>query len=386
MTIKNSQGTVRRLSKVLTLGKDYRMFARVTATPNGECDILAASVPGREADYDKLKASFVRIDDFDVTESNKIIDNSGLIPIARIARVFFEAEYAAAIEDAKELAEKDRKARGKATIDEIALAAAIKKIDVEYHGDNEANPKVYPTKKPLIGSVVTPIATEVLIIPLKDDETPDFANMVSASLDISGKRYANITSIINNKNYCNPESGYVEIGFSWKGKDNKEAGTNINFQGISKDLALATMYPDAWNANVETILSRLPKTAENIAARNSTMSSRTTPKEITETIKKYMLGHPLILTHINCEDDSVKSIAKEILDFGVVDDIPSVQGQLLALLEAGETSQEVAPEASDMLEGVQLDALKNAETVGQIASAVGGDIDAVVGVGDIDNL
>lgn len=143
--VRNSQGSVRQLSKVMTLGTSYRLLFPIQTTENGERDVLIAAVPGRQLDYGKLGTSFVRLDDFDQTEMGKIIDNSGLTPYARIARVFHTAEYENEKENARKEARELADRAGKKEIDAVALNTELTAIEEKYHGDKQHKPKpIYP--------------------------------------------------------------------------------------------------------------------------------------------------------------------------------------------------------------------------------------------------
>lgn len=384
--VRNSQGSVRQLSKVMTLGTSYRLLFPIQATENGERDVLIAAVPGRQLDYDKLGTSFVRLDDFEQTEMGKIIDNSGLTPYARIARVFHTAEYENERENARKEARELADRAGKTEIDAVGLNTKLTAIEEKYHGDKQHKPQpIYPAVNPIIGGVTITVATECLVIPLKSTGEPDWANVTTAAFDIRNRKAAQITALINNKDYCPEGSKFLEVGWTWAGKDSKEAGSNATLQGIAHELSLAVKFPESWEANKD-VVDMLPKNSESIAARNMTMSSRTTPKEVVELFKKYMLGHAITLTYINYEDEITKAAAKDIIDFGIVDELPKVQDRLLALVNTDKEDGADADvdTAEDKLTAVQAEAVKSVETVGQLTQVVP-DIDEVAGP-DIDSL
>ena len=368
------------------MGTSYRLLFPIQATENGERDVLIAAVPGRQLDYDKLGTSFVRLDDFEQTEMGKIIDNSGLTPYARIARVFHTAEYENEKENARKEARELADRAGKTEIDAVGLNTKLTAIEEKYHGDKQHKPQpIYPAVNPIIGGVTITVATECLVIPLKSTGEPDWANVTTAAFDIRNRRAAQITALINNKDYCPEGSKFLEVGWTWAGKDSKEAGSNATLQGIAHELSLAVKFPESWEANKD-VVDMLPKNSESIAARNMTMSSRTTPKEVVELFKKYMLGHAITLTYINYEDEITKAAAKDIIDFGIVDELPKVQDRLLALVNADNEDGADADvdTTEDKLTAVQAEAVKSVETVGQLTQVVP-DIDGVAGP-DIDSL
>ena len=224
-----------------------------------------------------------------------------------------------------------------------------------------------------------------MVIPLKSTNEPDWANVTTAAFDIRNRKAAQITTLINNKDYCPEGSKFLEVGWTWAGKDPTEAGSNATLQGIAHELSLAVKFPESWEANKD-VVDMLPKNSESIAARNMTMSSRTTPKEVVELFKKYMLGHAITLTYINYEDEITKAAAKDIIDFGIVDELPKVQDRLLALVNADNEDGADADvdTTEDKLTAVQAEAVKSVETVGQLTQVVP-DIDGVAGP-DIDSL
>lgn len=380
--LRSAQGTVQNMSKVMELGNSYRIFIPTVLTDQGAPDILIATVPGRKLNYEKLGRSFIALDDYDVDENDKVTDLSGLQPYSRISRVLFDAARR------EEIAKTEREAKATADqmgteIDVVALKQAIREIDLRYNGDRDVKPAIYATENPLISKVTLETATEVVLVPLDTEKKPIWSKAQSAALPISAKKEAQLTSLVHNPDYCDPNAGYLEVSFDYVGTDKKTAGQNAVFQGVSNELSLKNKFPDDWKANSkEVIISRLVKTAEAIASRNMTMSSRTTVKEVIELFNKYVSKHPLILLNIDFESDTTKGVAKDMVDLKVAADVPKVQERLISLVQENGTQEE-----EQNYEDISKDVIsaKGSTTLSELMDKVDGDLDDVTG-NDIDEL
>lgn len=388
--VKDAQGSCRNLSKVLKLGGKYRLIFNITKEDNGERDILLAAVPGRKLDFNKLGKTFLRIDDFEQDpETLKLVDKSGIAPYARIARVIHQAECAYKKQQAKDDAKKEADALGQ-EIDNVALSAKLKEIELEYNGDRQAKPQaVYATVNPMIGGVVFEAATECLVVPVSgENDEPNWAEATVAAYPLSNKKAIALAELVNDPKFCGADDNFLEVSLSWKGKDNKEAGQNATLQGLSSDLRLAAQHPVSWEANKD-MLNRISKTAEAIASKNMTMSSNTTAREVMELFRKYISGHKLILTHIDMEDETVANVAQDILDSGIVDEVKTVQEKLLALVSENKDKPSTGEEevsAVEKLSEIEMEQMKSATTVGELTAAAGGDIDALTGGDGLDEI
>lgn len=380
-SVKDAQGSCRALSKLLVLGTKYRLFFPVVQDEvTKERDILLAAVPGRKLDYDKLKRSFITLEDFEQSETGRIVDKSGLSPYARIARVIFDAECKAEKAAAKKEAEDVAKATGM-EIDSIALNQKLREIELAYNGDRDAKPSpVYATKNPMISSVVVEIATEVFVVPLTSGGDPEWGKSFVASFPISGRKSKQLTELVSNKDYCPEGAQYLEVSYNYAGTDKKTAGMDATLQGVAASLSLATTHKESWEAN-KNALDRLSKSAEAIASKNMSMSSTVTAKEVVELFKKYTSKNPLILLHVDTNSDIVKKAAKDMVEFEIGTSIPSLKERLLEVVN----SQAASSEDEEDLDAKEVAGAAAATTISELAAATA-DIDGLTGGEDVTNI
>lgn len=388
--VRQAQAKIRNLSKCMTLGTDYRLFFPICRAANGEADIVTAAVPGRKLDFSKLGSTFFCLgENYDVDQSGTVLDLTGVKPYARIARVFHSAEAEAEKENAKDEAAKAAKVTG-TDIDVISLNAKLTEIERTYFGDRNAKPSpVYATVNPMIQGIVIEVATECLVVPLdKTSGAPMWNDAAVASFSISSRKAKDLLGLVANKDYCPEDAQYLECGWSWKGASNKEAGADARLQGISKDLSLANKFPELWESGKDN-LDKIAKTDEVIKSRNLTMSSKVTANEVIENFRKYLAKHPVVLAYINTEDEITKAAAKDIVDFGLVKNVTSIQDKLLAIVnEQNNAAGAEAETAEEHLDAVQMKQASEAVTLGDTVAAVGDDVDKVFNNDgdDIDSL
>lgn len=388
--VRDAQGRCQNFSKKMALGGQYRVFFPVVWNQDADgnvigADVLAASVPGRRLDFDKLGNGFLRLDEFEQLPGGRIEDTTGIAPYARIARVFFNAEYATEIDRAKREADEVAKRTGR-PVDANALNKKLEELKEEYEGDNEKN--IFAKHKPMIEGVVVETATECLVVPLDSNGTPKWTDAEVAAYPLSKKKAKAITELVKNRDFCPEGTQFLETHVAWTGATPQEAGQTMTLQGISKDTSLATKFPALWAANAENQLDRISKSAEAMAGKNMSMSSKATPAIVIESMKKYMSKNPLILTNINMEDEVTKAAAPDMIEFGLVEDVPTVQQALIALLNQGsaEATAETADTAEQALNAMHLEKLQGANTVGAISDALGDEFDAIAGSDGVDGL
>lgn len=356
--IRNKQGRTQNLSKAMTLGTNYRLFFRVAEAEDGSNDVVSATVLGRKLDFGKLGVSFVRIDDFDITDGGQYEDLTVLNPLSRVARVLHQAEFSYEKAKAEKEAIEEAKSLG-LELDKGALAKKLREIELTYIGDRQAKPDpVYPKVNPMIGGKVQEAYTECYVVPLDKDGAPEFEKGSVAAFNLSSRKIKMLIELLNNKDYCPAGTQFLEAGWSWIGENDMRAGANATLQGISHDTALATKFPELWAANKDS-LENLSKDAETIASKNMTLSSSTTPKEVQELMKKFMSKNRIMLTHINYEDETTQYTAQDILDSGIVDEVPTVKAKLQEVVETNKNSDTVATAPAE--EGSALDALDKAQ-------------------------
>lgn len=344
---KASSSKRRHFSQVMNLGQSYRLFFPLADDVDGQATIITASAWGRKLNQDILGkgVSFVKLSP-DYNKDGNLHDSSGIAPYARIARVIFEAEYSYEVEQAKERAIKESKVLGK-DVDPTALAMSLKEIDQAYHGDKDAKPNPVPaSKSPAINRPSLEIATECLVVPLDAKGAPEWNKSEIAALPLtSNAKIQQLRAIYMNKDYCDDDQEYLEVGWNYSGVDKKAAGRSAAFTPVSKEVSLAEKFPESWEAN-KSKLEGLSKDPDMIASKNWTLSAATPAKEVVEKFKSYLLKKPILLPHIDFEADITKAAAKDIIDMGVTDEYKNIQEQLLALVNENTESEEDDVEVS----------------------------------------
>lgn len=383
MRVKDSQNRVRNLSKVVALGGSYRLFFPM-GDVDGVRDMVVAAVAGRQLDFKRLGRSFVVLPEkyYEVSETGRITDKSELRKYAVISRALLDAERREEIARAERDAKTTAEQMG-VDIDVVALKQAIREIELRYNGDRDAKPQpIYADENQMVSGVKVEIATEVVVVPLNSNKEPEWGKAVSAAIPLSDRKMSQLSALVSNPDYCDPEKNYIEVSYDYIGTDAKTAGQNAVFQGVSKELSLENKFADGWAANGGTIMARLPKDSEAIKARNMTMSSSTTIKEVIELFNKYVSKHQLILLNLDLEDDLVKAAAKDMVELNIAADAPKVQEKLIAIVEA----QRAEGKEEEIEESVHGDVLKAAEakTLGELAENIES-IDAI-SASDIDEL
>ena len=343
--VVQAQSNASSLSKAVTLGGHYRLFFPLCKTEEGDIDIVAATVPGRDLDYDALHMVFIPIDDVEVSSSNKVKDVSGLSDWKKIVNVVFDADYAYEVEKAKEEAKMLADRTGD-PIDALALNQRLREIELTYYGDRDAKPQpIYAKKKPVMSGFKMVTATEAFLVPLKETGEPKWSAGQRVSIPISSKKAAQLQALLEKPEYCNPDANgmFLEVGYDYVGETKQKAGQAATFQGISNELSLKAKYPDLWKANASSSLETLAKDGDSVAAGNISMSASTKVEDVVAAIKKYISRKKLQMTYINTESDTTKQAARVLLENAVCANMPTVEAKLRAIVE-----QEDAKRGSDV--------------------------------------
>lgn len=374
--VKESQGSCQSLSKVVTLGGKYRLFFPIFER-DGIVDVVAATMAGRKLDRDILKKSFVPITNFEQSATGRIIDKTGLDSYARIAHVIHKSNEKAEKEAAEREAKVDADKLGVA-VDQAALKQKLHEIEVAYEGDNsnKDNP-IYATKNPIVGSLVTEIATECLVVPMQN-EAPQWDKAQVASVSVSTTKQTQLMALLEDDNYARVHPDFLEVSYVYAGKSKAEAGRAATFQGISADLSLKTKYADLWEKQGVQALKRVSRTEEAVASKNYNMSSAVTPEEVMTSFKSYCAKTPAIFANMDWEADETKRAAKDMIDKNVVPEQYTAVRQRLAELvdvdeDYGDVDSQAALEAAVKVQDGISSLREVAEQIPDIDAVSGGD-------------
>lgn len=390
LALKSKQGFDNRLSKIVELNNNYRLFMRVSKVLVDEdagtyvIDPMVPTTPGRPGDWEIIGTSFIPFNSSQVEfdETDNIIDLTGLNKWARIARVLFEAQCTRE----KKAAEAEQRRVSEETgrpLDAVALKDAIEGIELKYHGGKAANgKKINPDKSPAIGSIVYKMTAQVLVVKLDATSAPDWNGAQCAVWELSKSRAEEIINICSTLDYVDEENMIVELGYSYTGSDKKSAGQNASLQGIADSLSLRVKYPDLWESVGKNKIDMLVKgatddaTADLIASRNANLSGRVSPTEAIVNFKKWCSDNAATLASIDLEADITKAAAPDFLENHLLDTVPKIKANFEKLVaeNASKDAPTEAPATSaddenlKIVAGIEGTATK---TLSEVMSAVG---------------
>lgn len=371
--IRNNQGGDKRLSKVVELNGNYRLFFKTfieeveVRDEDGnlvetvqEPNIRAAVVPGRTGDWEVVGTGFIPYTNnmYDVDEiTQKLSDKTPLKDWARIARVLFEAQCAQAKKNAEAEAQRSASEMGR-PVDVVGLSKKLDEIEVQYHGGKDATGKnINPDKSPAISSsIVFKISTRVLVVRMNADDTPDWKNAQYAVYEVSKSRTEKLISLLDNKKYF--RGAYLEVGYSYIGSSTKEAGKNADFQAIVKSESLEELFPEQWAAIGKSKVEGIATGSADdqvafMRSRNSSFKGGTTPSDIINTYKKWCSTNESVFGSIDFSDESTANAATLFLENHLVDSMPNQLKEFQRLVEErrGEGGNDEAPETTDVVDG-----------------------------------
>ena len=389
MDLRDAQRGVKTAKELIQLGGNYRLFFPLM---NGEANLMTANVPGRKLHAKRLKRSFLPLEDFEVDEYNHIFDNSEFKKFARIAKIIHKAEAECEKAEAEREAEATAEKTGE-PVDRRSLDKAINDIQLTYFGDPDAKPTpVYATENPMIGPVVVEMATEALVVPLNANGDPDWDKADVMTVSISKTKAEQIAVLLRNKDYCRPEDGFLEVGYSFVGKDRTAAGRAAVYQGISKEISLKYKpeLTELWEAKAAMAISKLAKDSDAIEARCPAFNGKTTGEEVIKNFMKFISTRKLIVASIDLKDDDVKRNIGLLVEMGIGENMPKIHEQMIALLQEQKANEEVESEdeVKHLLnnddDGNVTAAAANSSSLNELLEASDGDLGAVMGTNEAD--
>lgn len=340
---KDAQGSDPHLSKVVELNSKNRLFFRAVYNPEEELtDIAAAMVPGRSCDFEICGTGFIPYtkEMYDLVEGDVPDDLTGLKSWARIARVLHDAqctrEKKSAEAEARRTAEELQQ-----PIDQISLSRALDGIELKYHGGKAADgTNIMPKKSPAISGMQQKLSTQLLVVKLLPSGAPDWKNAKYAVLELSKTRITELITILDDPNYCEPGSDWIEVGYDYIGADKQSAGRAAKFSGIAKSLSLSETFKTEWEqigkAKVDGIANgnSLDEIAMIMRSRNRNLKGGRGPNDIISAYKTWCAKNAAVFAAIDFEADNVAYTAKDFLDSHIVDSIPSVKAKFEEIVKA----------------------------------------------------
>lgn len=313
-------------SKTLTLGKEYALLL-----PKKDNVVVCAGIVGRNCNRDDIGISFARIYDNQMEqnpETGRITDNSGLRKWAALSNILYKAAQAKEIAEAEEEAAKLAEKTG-SKIDEGALAQRIDQIKIAYEGQLKQGdiPAILPSKQRLISSSVNfSVFTEGVLVPLDKNLKPEFDAAISVEVRLSNKKQKDINDILDNPQYNDMDDpdGFLEVKFSYKGADAKEAGKNP-YQGVEAAIRKVNLKKDENGKYIDegtrSIVEKLNDVSHDpvmIFNRAGTVSFAKTSADAEAGMRKFLSTNRILPTFIDMEDEQTKNHAQDILDLNCV--------------------------------------------------------------------
>ncbi len=378
--LRDSKRTLTAMSKIAALGTKYHLFFPIDQYEDGvdgdgnsimKDDLRLTYKPGYTLDAAKLRTSWVALDNYEITETGSLKDFTGLNVWARIASVLYKAEEAAVKAKVEREAKAEAEATGKSMEEmSIALASKLRDVELEYEGNPDNG--IYPTKQPLIKGWDVKMATEVLMVPIvavNGVDKPDWTKAQVASFEPSNTKAQVIASLIDDANFHKQGCPYLEVIYDYgKGcTDKVQAGRAATFQGCSESMSLAVTDPEGWTAN-KNKLDNISKDLETMAVKNYSISQSKSTKEVMELLKNHISKLSLVLTKIDMEAAATAAVARDMVNLGLVKNVPKIQEQLLELAETAE-AEAAAKEAAAAADVEIPAAISEAQTLTELVSA-----------------
>lgn len=384
---KDAQGSDPHLSKVVELNGKYRLFFRPWVLEDGIVDVAAAMVPGRTCDLDICGTTFIPYtkDMYTEDESHQIDDKTGLKAWARIAKVIHDAQCIREKKNAEAEAQRTAQELGQ-PLDQVSLSRNLEGIEIKYHGGKAADgTNIAPKERPAISGMQQKLSTQLLVVKLLPTGMPDWKNAKYAVLELSNQRINELIAILDDPNYCNPNSSYIEVGYDYIGADKQTAGRAAKYQGIVASMGLATVDPTGWASAGEKLVAgiangtTLDEVAEIMRSRNRNLKGGKGPNDIITSMKTWLAKNAAIYGSIDFEAENVEWAAKDFLDAHLVDGLPAIKEQfekLVAKQEAkkasGENAETTKAPVSPLMEAATAPAVSEQEAMNiaaQVAEA-----------------
>lgn len=327
--LRGQQGTDQFLSNAIGLNNTYRAFVPIISDGRGGHTVAAATVVGRNLDFDCLGSSFILIE-YDVNDLGQVRDITGLDRLARISGVLYEASYR------RSVAREQREAKAEAeemnrAVDEGALSIKLNELDLAYHGGVVNGQKVRPTKKQCIGPVSVTAITNLSIVKINPDGMPEKVSPQRVALVLSSTKINQLKSGLKKMTQEDIDRGFLEFNYVYEGADKPAAGRDAKFEYIEPDRWLQKTTP-LWHGEYGTeIKNRLLYTQEQIAAKNRNVSFTLEVNDIVMRFKDYISKQSLLMPYIDTTASLTKNAAEDLLNYEVVNGFESLREQLVKL-------------------------------------------------------
>ena len=355
---KEAKKKLTPFNKVWKPGERFRcIYPIFFDEENQEYDILAGAIWGYNWDVNatSLKRVFIKaiapIDDNGNPEYKDEL--AQLVPIARLLYKGQERREIKDIED-------------NTRMKEAAKITAIEKIKIAYNGDSEGKNREH---QPLIGSLDYKIFTECLMIPVDENDIPDFSKAIVVSQDLSKDKTTAIKAAINDKKcYVDEELSVAEIAWNFVQAQTKGV-SSLKTAPVAVEQAQALLFADetateAKKAQKMATVAKVKQIAEDfdsIVRRN--MNSRDTNiTEVIQAFKDYCTTNYKAFEALDSEED-IELAEKNIANICRYE-IPVSAGPIAELMDEYIAEQEA--KAKEIAEAGEGEATEGAPTVQEL--------------------
>lgn len=393
---KENQGTFTFLSKAVENGNVYRiMFPVIKLSPgeeredgtfvpskemgiDDEFDIQAVTLPGYKMDMDKMGTTFMPLNDYDVTDTGKVLDKGPMPSYSRISRILFDAEYKRECSKAEAEVKREAEELGN-ELNPVTLNESLRKLDEAYHGAKVNGKNIAPTEQQAINALRVCMFTAGVIFKLEGEVKPSIdCDIIGFSLELNGtkstqlktaltkaiaERREKLTAIQTKKmsgvplteeemNYKHMlDVGYIEVEYAYKGTSKQEAGRAAAFNYCSEAAdATCKKFPEFWAKRRDDIVGRLIYDMETMAAKNRNISMAPSPEKVRLSFLKYCTDQAVLGRYIEFEGEEGEAVKRAAADMLKIDGFrknPSFWAKLEEAYAEGKSEDAVAIEADE---------------------------------------
>jgi hypothetical protein len=245
---------------------------------DGKPQLLVSSVFGHQIDMRNfgIKASFIPTHS-EINEDGDVVKEDTLLKFSKIVKVYIDGEKQRRIDELQNNPDWDN-------LPKAAYEQALADIEKDYDPNN------LKAIKPAVGRFTMLITTEVIYIPMVNDELVTSQSEAGiATQTLSNSRINKLYSIMRNKRVnLTPNDKYLEVTYNFTGNNKSEAG-KAEPKEVMPEYRMSVRYPDAYR-ELEDLISKLPADSDVIKRHN--YSYREVPEtDIISAIQVYTLRY-----------------------------------------------------------------------------------------------
>lgn len=309
-------------------GKKFRVLYPVFWDEEGQrYELMAGAIWGYNWDLKatNLKRVFLKTV-APINENGDPEYKDELAQMVPIARLLYKGQQR---KEEREIEENPR-------MKEAAKITAINKIKVDYNGDDNGLNRIH---QPLIGKLDYKIFTECVMIPMDDNDVPDFSKAILVSQDLSNSRFDEISTAINDKKcYVDKELEIAEVAWNFVAAADKSAsGRKTTPAPVEESIALIACpegSTEARKLQQVTAMSKarlLPENSDIIIKRNIN-SKETIVSEVVQAFKEYCTSNYKAFEAVDEEADL--DLAERNIEALCKYEVPIASGSIAEMMDA----------------------------------------------------